>query len=498
MIRPFLFRPWLWAAAVLSVATLGCVNHSEIHAESMKLQIEIPPKPFMAGGSMPVRVVFENTGNAAVGVPPILGENLFIYTATDRVRGETTSFGATLREAELSGGSVPPSPDREEVKPKASLAYDDDLGTRLVRPLPPGVYSLKATLPTSAGLVESPPVPFRLEAPKILGATHGVSLDRRFLLSLLAVAESAEAAGIYASYSPPSHPELSLFRRCEKFTVSPTVSSLTLAREVAPSPNWRWAAWIDQQKIGGVLVGPYTARYPFSGRDAGLVDPQILCGLTGPEGTATFVVVGKRGDAAAVNLLHIRSVEEFEVKSTALTLPPDAKPRGFALEAGRVSLVWWEKSQRLMTATIDPVSGGVQQAARQLFQADRPILAWHVAAEEGLAWVILDRDPAKENSAPALVEIDLGQGTVGQEHTLSLPPTGTEGWTIGGIRDGAPLVLARANKQFLQTAPNLGAWKAFGELPGDATSVSLHRVEPGTVWLSFVQPSVGLVFRRLN
>jgi hypothetical protein len=472
----------------------------------MKLTIKMPAEPFMAGGSMPISLELENVGNAAVVVPDPERQSPFQYIVSDGAGNTVTSFSAAMQEALLQGGSVPPDRGGPSLEPAKSTTYVDDMGRHLIQPLLPGDYSLKAGVATSTGYVESESVPLKLTSPRVIQLAHAADRDRRKVHSVMMAHDASGSAALFGRVSPRNHPELGIFRKFKEPTVSSNAKSLCLAQEARLSPNWRWAVWIDKDRLGGAMTREYDARYAFSDYDPALTAAEVIVGYQDDKGLATFVLVGSQGERRTVKLFRIIGAKQFELVDCKLDLPASGGIQisgAYHGSALQLKLFWLADATRIVSATLDGVNGTLAQPPSDFCKPSLPILAFRVPelrseqANRGL--LLLDRDGNREESTPKSAYLNLDSGGVSEEGSRPEVKPGVEQWILPAHEaPGFPL-LARMNGQFsISRIGKTNGWEPLPWIPGTATSLKVLVLENGAVWATYFVPESGVVFRSLD
>jgi hypothetical protein len=469
----------------------------------MKLHIEAPAEPFLAGGTMPVRLVLANSGAAAFDAPSPEQDSPFDYTIKDG-NGMTKSFSASARLARLLGGAVPPDGDRAKVAPGATIRYQDDLAMLLVEPLGPGDYSLEATTRTSAGLVRSGAVRLRLLPPHVQTVAHVLHAEGQKIFSVLIGGLRSGDVAIHGRESPRQQPALGVFRRFADEVADRTASSLSLAWEARPSPDWCWAVWAQKGKLAGGMARDSDLSYRFSDYDPGVSEFEILRGFQDDAGRATFVLAGRAAGSRALRVVQISEKGELKTVASGLSLPAAGDLRVSAsLATGTMALTvfWVADGGQIMAATVDGSTGAVARPPALLHRTPGTVRAWEAppvldSPDAALSLVVA------ENSIPegtVFSVILLHPTTSGIVAKHNLPPSklAFNRWVLPQrAAIGMPVVARTDSQTMLARAGQARAWDPL-ELGPQASDLSVFTLASGESWIVFHAPGREVVYQPL-
>ena len=474
----------------------------------MPLELSLHPRKtsVLADGPIPLSLELKNAGAGDARVLEPGGLSPFEYALYSADGSSLLQSASEMerRDADPWLADDPPVPrDNLALPPGGAAVYEDDLMSFLMQPLEPGSYLLQASYLSSEGeICTSPRVALEvvISRPQTLAQDLSPEGGRVTIAEWHRTPEGTTVLRERGAGLPP----LGRFFDLQTFETAGPLrqSAMSLNAAYRIPEAWRWLAWLDGERLFAGVAHAGTWLYPTTTVSLDLQTPTLLpYGYTLHDAGAIFLVAGRRGDRAHLQLVRIPPGYDVTPVSTDVRLedPPDTVPSATCVwtESGPPELLLsWivcvHDVQLILFGRVDALTGEVLSPPKGVYPTLRSVAAFAVPpalgtqsstlGEQRSAQVLLA--PASPGSPYTHVTFDMLNPSTSAARDLPLLPElasgGVDRWVLpSALFPGVP-VLAVAGQEIWMSGSR--AWTGIAAGNIDPSSVRLWAFSP-TRWI---------------
>ncbi len=490
-VRHYLRWSLYWVLLSLSACSEAAkLQNPNRESQTMTVAIEIHwmiPE-FQVGGIMPAMITVRNHSQQTIQVPPSVGASPFSWHFAKVGSNQQYDFSEADRAAMLAGGARPLNSARVDVPPDSALSYRVDLADALLGPIATGNYQVTATMATTAGVFSSPATPVQINSPLFRSISQRVVPGTQRLFTVAVTEQGDPVVGI----SPRQHANLSVLRQLER---DPLVAQPFLAYLSSGDAPGFWGVWLADSTLRGAFFEPNLIADHFNAGDLGFTAEEILGAFQYADGLASFVVSGQSSRGRQVKLVHLRSLNKFDIE-TLVAEPPAKAEIAVSLDEQHQQ-VWlhWQEGEGAH-AKIVSVNGSSGQQLQWQADGGQSLLSWSVPSswQSLSAFLIVEQSSAPNTVKRVAQQFNLSNKSVLAERVLPELNVTVKEWVLPSSSGSGLLLAARAENQLYW--PDISGSQWISEST-TASHVAIHSFNSQYAWLTWYAPNQGIEFANL-